>query len=132
MRNLINQLLRTFALLLIPLMIGVSGTAAAAAVDVFGECSNGNGAAQTDVCQSRGNGTTNPFITFIKIAITILSIVIGFAAVVVIILSGLRFVTASGDPQAIAKARGSIIYALVGLVVAVLAESLVLFVLDKL
>jgi hypothetical protein len=128
MKNLINQLLRTFALLLIPLTIGMSGSAAA--VNVFGICSNGAG--NTDVCQSKGSTTTNPFISFIKVAITILSVIIGFAAVVVIILSGLTFITAGGDPQAVAKARGSILYALVGLVIAVLSESLVLFVLDKL
>jgi hypothetical protein len=128
MKNLINQLLRTFALLLVPLMIGMSGSAAA--VDVFGACSNG--AAKTDVCQSKGTGATNPFITFIKVAITILAIVIGVAAVIVIIVSGLTLITSGSDPQAVAKARGSIIYALVGLVIAGLAESLVTFVLNKL
>ena len=39
-----------------------------------------------------------------------------------IIVAGLSFITANGDAQAIAKARGSIIYALVGIVIVGIAQ----------
>lgn len=110
---------------------GVTGTAAA--VNVFGPC--GSSAAKTDVCQSVGKPGTpgnNPIIGILKVAITIVSVIIGVAAVIIIILAGFQMVTSSGDSQEVAKARTNIIYALVGLVVAVLAESIVAFVLNKL
>jgi type IV secretory pathway VirB2 component (pilin) len=58
----------------------------------------------------------------------ILQIVIGTFAVVavlIIVIAGLNIVTAGGDPSKVAKARGAIIYALVGLVVAIMAEAIV-------
>ncbi len=127
-----SQLICLIAFLLVPLLVGLSSSAGA--VDVFGACSNSNvnGGSATDVCNSRGDGTTNPFITFIKVAITIMAIIIGVAAVIVIIVSGLTFVTGGSDPQAVARARSGIIYALVGLAIAGIAETLVRFVLEKL
>ena len=65
----------------------------------------------------------------------ILQIVIGIVAavsVLFIVVSGLRFVLSAGDPQETAKARNTIVYALVGLVVAVAAEAIVTFVVDRL
>ena len=64
----------------------------------------------------------------------VLSIVFGaFAAVAVLMLviAGLRFVTANGDPAEINKARSTIIYALVGLVISLSAEAFVAFALGK-
>ncbi|CAN5657945.1 hypothetical protein BH23PAT2_BH23PAT2_06020 [soil metagenome] len=62
----------------------------------------------------------------------IFSYVIGVAAVVVLFISGVKFATSAGDPAKISNARNTIIYALIGIVVAVLAQSIVLFVLDRL
>lgn len=53
-------------------------------------------------------------------------------AVLFIVIAGFRMVTAQGDPQQVGKARGTIAYALVGLLVALLAEAFVAFVLDSL
>ena len=65
---------------------------------------------------------------------TILSITFGILAVVAVlfvVIGALKFVTASGDPQEVAKARNTIIYAVVGLIIAISAEILVAFVLNK-
>lgn len=64
----------------------------------------------------------------------ILTIVFGaFAAlaVLMIVIAGLRFITAQGDAGEIAKARKTIIYAIAGLVVSLSAEAIVAFVLGK-
>ncbi|HUS25864.1 MAG TPA: hypothetical protein VMY99_00775 [Nevskiaceae bacterium] len=53
--------------------------------------------------------------------------IIGVLAVILIVLAGLRFITADGDPQEIAKARQTIVYALVGLAIALSAEAIVTF-----
>jgi hypothetical protein len=58
--------------------------------------------------------------------------VIGAIAVIIIILAALRYVTARGNPQEAASARQTIIFALVGLVIAVSAEAIVTFVLKGL
>jgi hypothetical protein len=66
---------------------------------------------------------------------TILSIVfgiIGALALLMITISGLRYITSAGSPEKTAKAKNGIIYALVGLVIAITAEALVNFVVDKL
>lgn len=66
---------------------------------------------------------------------TILQIVIGTLAaltVLIIVIAGYRFVEAQGDPQAVTKARSTMIYALIGLIVCVSAEVIVGFTLNKL
>jgi hypothetical protein len=65
----------------------------------------------------------------------ILAVVFGISAalsVLMIVIAGLRFITAQSNAQEIAKARNTIIYALVGLFVSLLAEAIVSFVLGKL
>ena len=57
--------------------------------------------------------------------------IIGGLALLFIIIGALRYTISAGDPQAAAKARSTIIYAAVGLVIAVSAEAIVTFVLSK-
>lgn len=57
--------------------------------------------------------------------------VIGAVALVWVIIAGLQFVTSQGDPQSAAKARQTVIYAVIGLVVALSAEVIVKFVLGR-
>ncbi len=66
-----------------------------------------------------------------KIA-NILSMVVGVVALFVIIIGAIRFVTASGDINKVNSARDSVLFAVIGLVVAALAQSIVIFVLNKL
>lgn len=59
---------------------------------------------------------------------TILGIVfafIGAVAVLMIVVSGLRYITSAGDPQKASQAKNGIIYALVGVVIALTAEAIV-------
>ncbi len=74
-------------------------------------------------------GATSPAITN---ALQLVFGIIGAVAVFFIIMGGLKFITSQGDPQGIGKARKTIIYAAVGLAVALSAEAIVTFVLGKL
>lgn len=65
-------------------------------------------------------------------ALTIVFAILAAVAVLMIVLGGLRMVTGQGNPQEMGKARSTIIYALVGLLIALTAEALVSFVLGKL
>lgn len=66
---------------------------------------------------------------------TVLSIVfgiIGALALLIITVSGLRYITAAGDPQKISNAKNGVVYALVGLIIAILAQVIVSFVVKRL
>ena len=120
--------------LLVTMMVPVMITGSALAVDLVPACSDAKLQA-TSVCpeiQKNSTATQSPIVHVIDIIINILAYVIGVAAVFGIILSGLRLMLANGDSGAINKARQSLLYSLVGLAVAALAESIVIFVLDKL
>lgn len=102
------------------------------AVNVFKEQCQGK-TANSSVCQDAtpdGNPLfgKNGIITSI---INILSIIAGIAAVVVIIVSGLKFVTSGSNPQDANNAREGILYALIGLLFAVLAQAIVQLFLSK-
>ena len=63
--------------------------------------------------------------------INILSLVVGIVAVIMLIIGGIRFTTSGGDGSSTSAARNTIIYALVGLTVAALAQFIVKFVLGR-
>jgi tellurite resistance protein TehA-like permease len=66
---------------------------------------------------------------------TVLSIVfgiIGALSVLFIVISGIRYMLSGGDPQRTARAKDGIIYALVGLALAMFAEGIVYFVVGNL
>jgi hypothetical protein len=56
----------------------------------------------------------------------------GAIALIVITVAGLQFVLSQGEPQKIAKARNTILYAIVGLVICILAFNIVGFVVGEL
>ena len=64
----------------------------------------------------------------------ILQIVLGIfgaVAVLIIVIAGLKFVTSAGNPQSASKARSTILYAIIGLIVIAAAEIIVTFVLGN-
>ena len=61
----------------------------------------------------------------------IIAVIAGIVAVVVIILSGFRYVTSGGDTQKIASAKNTLIGAIVGLVIIVLARGIIVVVLKS-
>jgi hypothetical protein len=65
---------------------------------------------------------------------TILQIVfavIGVIAVLIIVLGALTLVRSNGNPEGLSKARKTIIYAAVGLLVAIAAETIVSFIVGR-
>lgn len=72
--------------------------------------------------------TNSTIVNILNIALSIL----GALSLLVITISGLRYIASAGDPQKASSAKNGIIYALVGLAIAIMAESIVLFVGKKL
>lgn len=54
--------------------------------------------------------------------------VIGIVAVIVMIIGGVQYMTSSGDPGKVKKAKDTILYGVIGLVVVILAAAIVNFV----
>lgn len=53
--------------------------------------------------------------------------IIGALAFLMVVISGLRYVLSSGDPAKVEKAKNALIYALIGLLVALVAQAIVSF-----
>ncbi len=67
----------------------------------------------------------------VKVVVNILSYIIGIVATIMVMVGGFKYITSSGDSNAVANAKNTIVYALVGIVVAGLAQFLVRFVLGN-
>ena len=85
----------------------------------------------SSVGEAGGNCSETQVTTTISSAVTVLSYVAGVAAIIMIILSGFRYITSAGDSGKVSSAKNTLIYALIGLVIAVLAQFLVRFVLTQ-
>lgn len=86
------------------------------------------------VCQGLGGCDANPekgINTLIANIINLISIIIGIIAVVMVIFGGFKYITSGGDSSKATSARSTIIAALVGLVIVVLAQFIVQFVLNR-
>lgn len=109
--------------------------AAAQGVDVIGQgCKDVPGEptlCTTNKPQPPGNNDLyGPNGVLTKI-VKLLSTVIGVAAVIVIIVGAIRYSLSSGDSTNINGAKNTILFALIGLIVALLARVVVVFVLNK-
>jgi hypothetical protein len=54
--------------------------------------------------------------------------IMGAIAFLIVTIAGLRYITSAGDPQKAANARNTIIFALLGLAIAITAEAIITFV----
>lgn len=89
----------------------------------FGACKNvvsGN----TAVC----SGDAKDAKEIAKNIISVLLWIVGMASIIVIVYSGITFVTSAGNPSQITRAKTMLLYAVVGLVVSILAYAIVNFI----
>ena len=66
----------------------------------------------------------------ITAAVNILSLIVGIAAILMIISSGLKYITSGGESGKVANAKNSLIYAMIGVAIVALAQFLVHFVIN--
>lgn len=72
-----------------------------------------------------------------KIEVTIAKVIsslmffLGIVAVIIIIIAGIRFATANGDAGKVKSARETILYAVIGLIVAIMSYVIVQFIIDR-
>lgn len=136
-QNISNKALYlTLAMGLVSTLAFAGATTVAAATD----CSAG-GTPNAPVCQAQKGvdgigGTTKgntaaDFNNLIKQIINILLFLIGAIAVIMIIIGGIRYTTSGGDSSQAKGARDTILYAVIGLVIAIMAYAIVNFVISR-
>jgi hypothetical protein len=100
------------------------------AADLLADPCNNTAAKDSAACT--GRSVNNPVADVIARVIQIIFMVTGFASVIVIIVSGFRYIISSGDPNNVNGAKNGILFAVIGLAVSVVGASIVGYVLSKL
>lgn len=111
-----------------------------AAIDVFssacsstssssgGASSSGSSSGSSEVC---GAAKTDDATKIVRSVINTVLYVLAFIAVIMIIIGGIRYTTSNGDSGSIKSAKDTIMYAVIGLVVAIMAFAIVNFVITN-
>lgn len=63
--------------------------------------------------------------------VQLLTIATGVLSVFMMVYGGLRFVLSGGDPQKINQARNTILYAAIGIAISLLAQAIIIFILNN-
>lgn len=93
-----------------------------------------DGGIQGGADSARGNDQTTELFGQTGIFRTITNVllfILGAISVIMIIIGGLRYVVSGGNATAVTAAKNTILYAIVGVIVALLAYAIVNFVLDS-
>ena len=135
MKSIIKKSLQ--ALLIIPVLalgasfaLGVTSSPAALAQctnDASGGITGGANCAQGEDQQSDLFGESGIF----KTITNVLLFIIGAISVIMLIIGGIRYTTSNGDTGAVTTAKNTILYAVIGIIVALLAYALVNFVITS-
>ncbi len=107
---------------------GTGGEGAPAEGEAGGDTgSTGGSGGSSSLC---GAATTDSAENIVKNIINMMLLILGMIAVIMIIIGGIRYTTSNGDQNGIKAAKDTILYSVVGLVVAILAFAIVNFVLE--
>lgn len=132
MKKILQKImLHSSVLAALMLPVGLLAAPAFAAPDIDGSlCQGANLEFGSDASCDEGDpeSTVNNIITNV---INIFSVIVGVVAVVMIIIGGLKYITAGGDSGNVSGAKNTILFALIGLVIVALAQVVVRFVLSR-
>ena len=112
------------------LIVGLLGvfTPVVSAANGINICSNGN--ENSVYCQNKNTGETQVN-GIIKTIVEVLLTAVGAISIIMIVIGGIMFALSSGDAQKAAKARNTVLYAVVGLAVSLFASAIVNFVFNR-
>jgi uncharacterized membrane protein YuzA (DUF378 family) len=78
-----------------------------------------------------GTAASTKISSLVNDIVNLISVIVGIAAVIMIIIAGFKYITSGGDTSKVASAKSTLVYAIVGLVIVALAQFIVHFVLSK-
>lgn len=104
--------------------------------DLFGGNRNQGNASETEIsvgCQDLGlcEAPTTIGDAEIGAIFGLVYAIAGIAAVIVIIIGGIRYATSNGDSSGMQAAKNTILYAVVGLIVVIMAAAITAFVINS-
>lgn len=82
-------------------------------------------------CNTEDTNGDDGLMSRVRVIIEVVIGILGVVAVAMIILGGIQYATSQGNPEQIKKAKDIILYAVIGLIVALLAFAIVDFVLGN-
>lgn len=107
--------------MIVAMVCGVAMAPSAAAVDIYGDTCKVN--PNSTFCKAQGDKANN----LINNIINFLLLIAGIIAVIMLIIGGFKYSTSSGDSNATASAKNTILYAIIGLVITATAYTIVNF-----
>ena len=128
----IVQFISSIALILGFVALPVAFATPTLAITPQEQLCEGSGGNWTGSACRNPNGGTTTLPAFIRNIVNILLFVIGAVAVVMIIIGGFKYVVSNGDQSAVTGAKNTILYAVIGLVIAILGYAVVEFVVTNL
>lgn len=118
------------ALAVTTLAFGTSGAAFAANLSMGGGANAAKGDDQSGCLFSNQEGCEDQTPIFQTIT-NVLLFIIGAVSVIMLIIGGIRYTVSQGDSSAVTSAKNTILYSIVGIVVAILAYAAVNFVIGN-
>jgi len=121
------------SLMVIPVLafvVGLAPVATVGALGIQGGADAARGDDQTDCLVENANSACTDEPIF-KTITNVLLFLIGAISVIMLIIGGIRYTISNGDSGAVTSAKNTILYAIIGLVVAILAYALVNFVITS-
>lgn len=103
--------------------------------DITTACSQNSSGASSPLCTGFKEGSTSsedPTLKLINTVINVFAYAAGILAFIYLIYGGFKYVTSAGNAEKAASGRQTIIYALIGIIIVVVAQRLVLFIISKL
>ncbi len=94
-------------------------------------CTSAADCAQDGLNASGGKANNTNIGAFIKDIVNILLYILGAVAVIMIVIGGIRYTISNGDSGAVSNAKNTILYAVIGLIIALMAYAIVNFVLTS-
>jgi hypothetical protein len=125
----VKQIIISF-LISLTLLLGLP-LAAHAANPAVGQIQCGVNAAASEPDCSSSPGSGSELNSLLKKIINIISLLVGALAVIMLIVGGFRYVTSAGNDSGVAAAKKTITYALVGIVIVAISQTVVHFVLNN-
>lgn len=120
------------------LLVGVLGLLplgkAGAATDPFADACASNTTKTQDSALCNTDGSTNPVSGndgVIAKAINIFSFLTGAASMIMIVIGGIKYMTAGGESSKVASAKSTITYALIGIVIFLLSRGILAYVINR-
>lgn len=119
-------ILASLGFVLLGTLAVVAPTTPVGAVNALEDACSQSGSGDNPICQNSDDNA----IDIVAILVNTLLFIIGALAVVMIIWGGIAYTTSAGDAGRVKKAKDTIMYAIIGLIVAFLAYAIVNWVLD--